>query len=445
LLERYNSSFGTTSSFVHNVRPQRNMKALRLLQLGDIHYPDSRLEEGSIDLKDSAFPTSLRNLTQLKPLQAIMRRLGQLKFDCILLCGDITTRGDVQQYDACLSYLFENLSLSNRDANQIHVVPGNHDVDRSKVDKNGHDLYEKFSSFSQLWEKRDLPILTVKGPRITSLESDSIAHATVISLNSSLGCGEHYYPEGIRSEMESMLSRYAVRVDPKEAFAIAGQDLDTPAIDIHDIDSVCDAVQNLNPKIVPVVLAHHNLLPQALPRIAIYTELINGGLIRSRLCFLGKTLLYCHGHIHQHPIEIIQDPRNERSKLVCIAAPELARGFNLLTLEFSSKGVPLGCVVECFSLNATDASVPSESFRVPLQDPLSRGKHAHPKLSNVLALIPIGGTRFAPLAQSIKKAEIRLNNQKLEELLVEAEWLGFLSIDDRRQDRDYWQIRSYGL
>ena len=413
------------------------MKAIRLLQLGDIHYPDHR-QESTIDAKDGAFPQGLQDLTQLNPLQAVMRRVSQTEADFVLLCGDITTRGDIQQYDDCLTYLFQNLDLAGRGADAIHVVPGNHDVDRSKVDPAGQDLYGKFASFAQLWENRGLPILTVKAPRETTLNKNAVT-TTVISLNSSLGCGEQYFPLEVREEMRALLKEYESKSSPESGFAVAGQSLDTPLIKNPDIEEACEIIRFLDQATIPVVVAHHNLLPQATPRIALYTELLNGGLVRSRLSTLGRALVYCHGHIHENPIEIVQDPRSEKSKLISVAAPELARGFNLLTLEFSSKGIPLGCVVDCYRFNKTNASLDTESFRIPLQSAANRLKHLPQKLEAVLKRIPQQGIRFTELNNAAGK----MPTKNLQELLLEAEWLGFLRIDDRDEAPQYWQIRSY--
>lgn len=413
------------------------MKAIQLLQLGDVHYPEYR-KESMIDAKDRAFPQGLQELTQLNPLQAVMRRIGKLEADFILLCGDITTRGDVGQYDDGLAYLFQNLDLNKRDPDSLHAVPGNHDVERAKVDPTGADLYAKFGSFASLWASRGLPILTVDGPRKTTFSRGPV-HATVISLNSALGCGEQYYPSEIRNEMRELLRHYEAQTTLDRSFAISGQSLDTPLICQPDIEAACEMIRAQDAASIAVVLAHHNLLPQATPRIALYSELLNGGLVRSRLSSLGKAVIYCHGHIHENPIEIIQDPRSAKSRLICVAAPALARGFNRLTLEYSAERVPLGCTIECFRLNETDASLHPETFRIPLQSASDRLKYRTSKLEAMLSFVPAkGGIRSGELSSSLGKT----STKALGELLREAEWLGFLRIDDRDDKPEYWQIVS---
>lgn len=86
-------------------------------------------------------------------------------------------------------------------------------------------------------------------------------------------------------------------------------------------------------------MAHHNLLPQRIPRILAYGEMLNAGFLRQMLHASRRNVIYLHGHIHEDPIEVISVPgseiasRDER-KIVSIAAPALKDGFNEITLFF---------------------------------------------------------------------------------------------------------------
>ncbi len=122
-------------------------------------------------------------------------------------------------------------------------------------------------------------------------------------------------------------------------------------------------------RLISIVLSHHNLLPQAIPRVALYAELLNAGVARSRLLGLHKTILYCHGHIHDDPIEVLTDPQNPGSQVILISAPTLSRGFNTITTEFGRKGFPLGCIITAHRLRKRDGSVERRSVRVPLHIP----------------------------------------------------------------------------
>jgi predicted phosphodiesterase len=105
------------------------VKSIRLLQIGDIHYPDA-VREVYADIKDKGFPAGLTSLTHTNPLQAVVRRLVDQKVDGILICGDLTSKGNIPEYQKCVQYLVDNLAPTSAD--RLHTVPGNHDVERSR-------------------------------------------------------------------------------------------------------------------------------------------------------------------------------------------------------------------------------------------------------------------------------------------------------------------------
>ncbi len=80
------------------------MKFIRLLQIGDVHYPDA-VRETYGDFKDLGFPSGLANLTRTNPLQAVVRRLADQRVDGFLVAGDLTSKGNVSEYDkSCCSW-----------------------------------------------------------------------------------------------------------------------------------------------------------------------------------------------------------------------------------------------------------------------------------------------------------------------------------------------------
>jgi len=301
------------------------LSSLKLVQIGDIHFPESSTEAVS-DVKDGGFPSAVAEKISLRPLQCVMRALAkelESQPQAILFCGDLTSKGNVSGYGACLRYLKDLINFKRWKAKNIHAVPGNHDVDRSKIDPAGKDLFGKFEPFSQLWRDSGLPILAVESCRTTRIalhkHKDSGVH--VFSLNSSLGCGEkRFLPPEIADNLERILKEYELKVGKPAAFPLLGETLDTPAFDQNTVNGLCDSIRALSTANIPIVVAHHNILPQALPRLAMYTETINAGIVRSRLSHLQRPVLYCHGHIHDYPLEVIHEPEYMGSRLVCISA-----------------------------------------------------------------------------------------------------------------------------
>jgi hypothetical protein len=416
------------------------VKSVRFLQIGDIHYPEA-VQEIHGDLKDASFPAGLANLTRTNPLQAVVRRLVDQKVDGVLVSGDLTSKGDVSEYGKCVQYLVDNLSFTSADSDRLHAVPGNHDVERSKIDPSGKDLLSKFKACSVAWSSRSLPVLVVDSPRITDFPATKKCRVRVLSLNSSWGCGERYFPIPIKDSLEKMLKDYEDKVGSVDAFAILGEALDTPIISKDDLEIVCRDIRTADKSTIPLVLAHHNILPQALPRVSVYTELLNGGNIRSRFCHLNRPILYCHGHIHDRPVEIIHEPVHPGSKVICISAPELKRGFNVVEIVFSSRNVPIGCRIILYELDMRDGDVFSKEQLVPLQEPNSYRFIGSKGLLSLLGATPEEELRFSEVMDIAKRKRLKLTKSTMAEILGEGKWLGCFQITNQDQDPDYWYVK----
>jgi hypothetical protein len=420
------------------------MRIVRILQVGDIHYPDA-VGVTLADLGDSAFPPILLDTMLLKPLQRIVRAATTAHADCplqgILLCGDLTTRGRLDGYEACVDYLSNALGLNGWQRHRVHVVPGNHDVDRSAIDPAGIDLSAKFAPFAMIWASRNLSDLTVGSMRESTIASGK-NEVAVYSLNSAIGCGEkRFLPPSISDGLSALLDGLVAKEGLEKAFSIVGETLDTPGFRESDIDSVCSRIRALPERSVPLLLAHHNLLPQAILRLQLYAEVMNAGHVRSRLTRLDRNILFCHGHIHDDPIEVISNPDNPLTRVISISAPEFTRGFNILQIEFGSRGFPLGLKVLRYQLSPRDGDVSIAHRYIPFY---AAGKHfrtlGHPKLPAILANMGDKEIRFLETLDKIRAAGISISKPAFAELLREGEWLGALYIADRERVHDYWTI-----
>jgi hypothetical protein len=424
------------------------LKSLTLLQIGDVHFPESKLECIS-HLKDKAFPSAVSDVTVMRPLVYVSRALAkelEHKPQALLFSGDLTSKGSVAGYADCLTYLKDLINFKRWDTERIHVVPGNHDIDRAHIDPNGEDLFQKFDAFGQLWKDIGTTVLTVDKFRETQIALSRTSGIRIFSLNSSLGCGEkRFLPMEIRKELGRILKEYEDAVGADNAFGLIGETLDTPAFDHDSIDQVCQSIAHLGHSTVPVILSHHNILPQALPRIAMYTETVNAGVLRSRLSHAQRPVLYCHGHIHDYPLEVVHEPEYPGSKVICVSAPNFTKGFNAIRVEFGARGQPLGCVVVSYRLNPRDCQIrPYEIrvlFHIPGPDVLNR--LAHPKLSRILAVLSDQDERFEDvLARVSADSAIGLTKSTLGNALLEGEWLGFLVIHGADEEPKYWTIRK---
>ena len=151
-----------------------------------------------------------------------------------------------------------------------------------------------------------------------------------------MGCGEkRLLPEAVADQIKGVLDEYATSAAPADAFDLVGEQLDTPAFDHSHVEDLMQSIKGLDDCWAPLVLAHHNVLPQSIPRVALYTEVVNGGLIRSRLASCDRPVIYCHGHIHDDPVDVVWDQRRTNGKVIAVSAPELVKGYNLITVYFS--------------------------------------------------------------------------------------------------------------
>jgi predicted MPP superfamily phosphohydrolase len=417
---------------------------LSLLQVGDIHLPDNKAKP-LVDLKDKSFPDSIVQLAAPRPLQNVLRELKRQsnKADAILLCGDLTSRGDIPSYEQCVEYLIRVLDLNNRPTETLHAVPGNHDVNRNLADK--VDIFAKFKPLELAWAKHSLPILAVSAFRSTVVSSKSNCKAQIYSLNSCVGSGEiKHLPLAIRTQLAELLEKHTEDVGEDNSFELIGETLDTPAFMLEDIDTICESIGSLDDRTAPIVMAHHNLLPQALVRIELYTEAINSGLVRSRLAREPRPVIYLHGHIHDDPVESISALDMDSAPLTVISAPEIIKGFNLIHIHYGRGRYPIGCTITPFRMQRDAAVVPGRLIRVPFYGPgrAPRKLRDAPLLRHLKYLSSTFEHFTDVLAKVRQGINKNIREMTLAGYLYEAEWLGLAAIVDRDESPRLWQVRK---
>ncbi|WP_119305186.1 metallophosphoesterase [Dongia deserti] len=104
---------------------------IRLLQVGDVHFPEAAQAAVQADLKDPAFPSALAARVGSSALQLVTRKiqavLSSTECDAILLMGDLTSRGDKAAFAKCLRFLesaFLNKGAAPISSDRMLVVPG---------------------------------------------------------------------------------------------------------------------------------------------------------------------------------------------------------------------------------------------------------------------------------------------------------------------------------
>lgn len=58
-----------------------------------------------------------------------------IKIDCIVITGDIAFSGKKEEYAMAKEYLYKLLEITDVPKERVYIVPGNHDIDRTKISK----------------------------------------------------------------------------------------------------------------------------------------------------------------------------------------------------------------------------------------------------------------------------------------------------------------------
>lgn len=415
------------------------MRKIAILQLGDVHYPRLK-NHRTIDYKDKGLSPGLVEAISGYPLQQVVRkvieRLNQLgKSTLIAQCGDISEGGDLDGYHKCVEYLVSALDLAGRNSDYLHAVPGNHDVDRQL--SNQEDLFAKFVSLEEAWKAHSVPILYAREVRSVRPRVFSDVEFLTIGANSCVGSGER------RALPKEILGHFPPSTNSDhEGYDRLTELVDAPAFDESHLRAISEQLQVAPNTHIALVIAHHPLLPQTIPRIDIYAELLNAGVARSRLSKAGYPVIYLHGHVHDDPVEVLTVGAGYQGSLVMVAAPLLSDGFNEICLYLSQSGYAIGCELTKWRRESDGIVRNSKVERIPLV-PLVRRWMSNLAVEISHEVATGGPYRFEQLRSKI---EGRLGSQSRDEIidgLLEAEWAGNLTITDRSElDEKHWTIES---
>lgn len=345
---------------------------LRILQIGDVHLPSGMNARPFADVKDPTFPQGLASLIATSPLKRVFKRVFALleagQVDGILFMGDLTDYGNLDAYAACCRYIASALQIgSGRRFSNVPVgfVPGNHDIDRGLAKQPGNAA--KFAPLGSALNAVGLPTIPVTQPKLLALGAAG-PRANVFLMNSCWGCGdEARIPEHFRAPIAAAIEGAIAGASGDKAIKdYYDRQLDTPALSEDSVTELMQEVYGAPSNVLSVIVAHHNLLPQRLPRLAPYTELVNGGALRASLGELGKPVLYLHGHIHEDPIEILKSPGG--SPVISISAPKLSSGFNIIDLVYSPQTMPIACHVTPLRFDQSGILRERPRVAIPLND-----------------------------------------------------------------------------
>jgi len=423
------------------------MDQIRIIHVGDIHYPESNADRFVVDRKDAGAPAAWVSRFSPDKVKQVSEAIvdQSASADAVLLSGDLTSRASMAGYRSCLEYLKRALRLTDASLWQqesIHVVPGNHDVERALAELDDTRLFERFEAIRRAWQDLGLPVLVPNAVRTSSVTSGR-SSVSIFSINSCIGCGDtRNLPERIRDDLTAILTPFLERLDQEEVFELLAEQLDTPAVLDEHLNALERSILGLPKNQVPVILGHHGILPQARPRLAIYTELLNGGYVRQRLASVNRPVIYCHGHIHVDTVELVSQPRHGSGRLVSIAAPLYEQGFNVLRIRFGRSGAPLGCEVVPFRLQEHGGVREQPALRIPLQPTPLASTLSDRTASTALRMLQTGALRFEEIRNTWPSDLPTPQRNTLRDVFEDLEWLGLVRVLNRDAEPEHWIVQG---
>ena len=422
------------------------IKKISILQVGDIHYPDNSSDFTAIEFKDQSFPdflgAGLRGSKIQASLRSVAREVLARDIQAVCFMGDLTDRGDVTGFVNCLEKMhqvFVDSLLSESRSAKCLIVPGNHDLTRMLSEKDDPNL--RFEAINKILVERGHQPILINEPRFISV-SNSLK-ISICGLNTCFGCGTRrnvpaLIGDAIMKTLDEQLGRGDLSPDERKRILNEIYSLDTPAIHQEAIEKISSWISDLDEQSVAIVCGHHNIIPQKVPRISPYTELVNSGMFRSEILSLNRPLIYMHGHIHDDPIDILKSADHSKCMIALVSAPLFADGYNIVTIEFDGDGVPLGAVVEKFRTTQSGVCSSAGVTSIPFwRDALS----AFGALDELALLVRdyIVENRSCYFYDIVKK--FRYSEQELQITLSKLQWLGYVNIEHHNLVPSRWIVR----
>lgn len=435
------------------------MHRTKLFQIGDVHLPDHAKQ--SLDNKDPAFSSALLGEVEISPLRQVIRELQQAvkPTDVVVVQGDLTSRGDTASYAAAVEMLFSTLSDPHGKPKcfGIFVVPGNHDINRPHaVSLPKTDLASKFDHMVTAWDSLEGVYFAPHVCEVTRVPDDA-GLMQVLLLNSCIGCGEAHGEEkqtkaflemldrehgidqatadqlvakllqfkahgmdraGIHHELTAWLPEHEHRERAIDQFPIDVED--TPLFRQNDLEDARQAILKGGTELVNLVVAHHPVLPQELPRVALYPEPVNAGQARNHFMTADRSVVYLHGHTHSDPVEEVRRFRPTIESFLTVGVPELENGFNILEFQFADDNRPLGVIITFMgNRRGIGPSANLEPVRVQLpggrRSPNGRADDIYRELIK---------TGQGPYSSRHVASKFELDQQAANDYVLELEWYG---------------------
>ncbi len=256
-----------------------NKRRVRWLHLSDLHF-------GAGDQYNRN--TVLNSL--LEDLRAIREREGFVP-DFIFITGDLAYSGQPQEYDIASRFLSEVQQRTDVPSERIVCVPGNHDVDRSRVTpflaRSAEAFRERDHVSEVLGNSSELSLFTDRHRHYSDFVSANFAWAKQLT------------PAGLQATLNMVVNNSRVAVLALNSAWLAGADYEKGRIVIGE-RQVRKALEEVDSAEIVVALLHHPL-----SYLADFDVPLVRRLLEERCDFI------LHGHVHDLGVVNVVSPDSE--------------------------------------------------------------------------------------------------------------------------------------
>lgn len=427
------------------------MRKVRILQIGDIHFPWAVEQKPSADFgsKPDKIPNVTDNIAPsgiaLNKVAASIRSICDPKPDLVVFVGDLTVKGNEDglrnAVKFCLDGILNPIFSPDEISSRVLFVPGNHDV--SRPESASDDPYEKFNLYREVLEEAGISQHSTK---VFGRASVPISERTVTALgvNTCLGCGEfRALPQSLSEQLGALLASHDGEVSPDDHLGVISgmqEQLDMPLLDRKDIDGLDIELSGPNGQVAPIVVGHHNLLPQKETRVLAYGELINSGVLREVLSNKDHPIIYLHGHIHAEPVELVRDPTFPDGGVLSISAPLITEGLNVVDVYLDEDLEPVGTDLIPWRFSSTLQLNKLRSLRISLAQGENRLASLHEDARTMFQyLVQAGDSAQRHLSQLA--SELGHTIEDAARHCDALSWAGLVTISNHHKSYTKWDVR----
>ena len=428
-------NFECLRSIMRSRSEKKNQKfeCVRFLHLSDLHFPDVKFQDISID-KENGYKSP-----HISVLNQVYNILDDVDF--ILISGDFTTGSCLEGFSKCLSLINEKFSHHNI---RIYSVFGNHDLNR----KDGEKKFDQF-----LLKAQEYPYIDFVGREVCE-QRKLITHHSIemefdlILINSCKNSSDNpIVPEKLKKCVKEPISKLygektaeelwdKIRVKIEESTLI-----DDISFQERDYTILRNTLANFGSLIC---LSHYNLVSfNGIDKLSSFFS--DQGKFRDIFVNHRNTVIYLSGHTHTQECTVIENPEDYTNKLICITSPPFFKtessavnGFNIVDVilrkDDNNIYKPVGCKIQKIDGNVTNRSA-VDCKRIRFSRNITNLKFTDDEFRVIKTLRDLSGktggnVRIKKLLESLNQSDVteskRFNVDYLHEILMYLWWIGVI-------------------